>query len=337
MIAQEVPEEYRTPHAVRRALAGVDDRVPPSTAIVMIFDLDIDQSERRRMLLDACQNREYQPNVRALAVLALPRLGVDDACEQALLVLEQPELEEVVASSAVGLLGRLAQPEALDALELVKRSANTEVLRSRAAFAQVVIAQRFGVTDARIDWPSGESQDPPESLGAIQFVSRQVGFPRRKAVIDQVQEMFPQMRSHEHDVYELQCGGQLLAVVVRKSILTPDGVRELHRRPHFPAVVAPYDEESGMFFPAWLALSKPSEKGPVSILLARTTGEPVIWGLGTIGDKGLDIELLAAKAPGLTAINSHVRIRNNQLEITGISQWRALPRRTPEEFAVELP
>jgi len=68
----------------------------------------------------------------------------------------------------------------------------------------------------------------------------------------------------------------------------------------------------------------------------RLTGQPVFLGTGSVESEGADIELTAAKTPGMPAVAGRVRMSGNTLEITGISERRAaVPGRIPE--SVEPP
>jgi HEAT repeat protein len=168
MVRIEIAPRFRKPDVVKEALAGRIEQLPPSVAIAMVQDLDINESEQRRILHEALEDRGLETRVRAQAVSALASLGAESAVEELVGVLDQPDLEAEVASRAVTILGRMAGREQLDRLEAVKEAAATEVLRERAAFAQALIVHRLGLTVHRVDLPIAERLRTPESAGVYQ-------------------------------------------------------------------------------------------------------------------------------------------------------------------------
>ena len=104
MVRIEIPPQYLRLEIMHDALAGRIERLPPSLALAMVPEVAVDESEQRRIFHEALEDRELETRVRALAVEALASLGVESAVAELLGVLDQPSLEEQVASRAVAML-----------------------------------------------------------------------------------------------------------------------------------------------------------------------------------------------------------------------------------------
>jgi hypothetical protein len=114
-----------------------------------------------------------------------------------------------------------------------------------------------------------------------------------------------------------------MAVIVQKDLVTPEGAQKLEEGPALPAIVAVLNEETSDFSPAMVALSRPTDQGRISLLVARLTGQPLFLGTGSVKPEGLDIEFTSANTPGATAVAARVRTSGDAFEITGISERRA--------------
>ena len=332
MVQVEIPIELRRPEAVRDALQGRESGIlSPSLALAMVPDLDIPKAQQLVLLEEALTNSDLEPRVRALAVGAYARAAGASAIRGLLDVLNQPGLKDEVAARAVHALGRLGTPEELQRLKSVEESASTGLLSSWAAFAQAMIVHRFGVTEVQVDLPDVDLQEPRQAKSGalLPWLRGRVGIPGGE-VIEGVRQEFPHVNSRTYDVYELHCGRQLVAIVVDKRFLSRRGVQQLGRRPALPAFIAYVNHETGRFFPALVVLTRPQDSGRATVVIARTTGEPVFGGSGSLTRSGAEIELAAARAPGVAAVAARVRASDEGLEITGVSERRALPGSIPE-------
>jgi|SRR5215211_123587 len=334
MVHVDIPEDARRPEVVREALAGRVDRLPPSLAVSLVLELDIPPSEQQEMLRGALRDADRDPHIRMLAAVSLAKLSPEDAVADVSALLAEGDVDERVAVSAVDIIGRAGGPAELERLDQAKKAATTELLRQRATFAQALIVHRHGL-DREVELPAVETQPEPEAAASLPFVSRKAGKQRGDRAKRGVKEDFPDLDVDKHDVYELQCGPRLMAIVIQRAIVEGEGGGQPGDTPSIPAFVSFRNEESGDFFAALVALLGKSDKGGVSLVLTRLTGEPVFAGTGTAGPGQAEVALTAANTPGVPAISATVRIKGKQLEITGVSDTRSVPGLGPQR--VDIP
>jgi HEAT repeats len=333
VVRVEIPEEDKRPEVIRDALRGRVARVPQSLAFALVGELDIPSSQKRDIIREALQDPALDPPVRVQAARSLAQLEPDLATPELVRVLEEPDTEEVVAATAASVLGQVGEPDNLDQLQRTKESATSDYLRQRAAFAEAMIAHRYGLTDREVELPAAESQPPPQAVGALQFISRSPGRDRRRRALEGVQREFPRMNPGQQDVYEIQCGPRLIEVVVSRDLPGGEGMQALAQRPALPAVVAVLNEETEEFYPNLVALSSPQGQQRVSLLLTRLDGEPVYMGEGSVGDQGAEFEMRAANTAGIPRTAFKVRATRSGVEISGISDRRAVTAsRSPERI-----
>jgi len=334
MVHVDIPEDARRPEVVRDALAGRVDRLPPSLAVSLVSELDIPRSEQQELLRGALRDADRDPHIRMMAAVALTTLSPEEAVADVSALIDEGDLDERVAVSAVDILGRAGGPGELETLEKAKKAATTELLRQRATFAEALVVHRHEL-DRDVELPAVERQPEPEAAASQPFVSRKAGKQRGERAKRGVKGDFPDLDVEKHDVYELQCGPRLMAIVIQRALVDGEGAGQPGDRPSIPAIVAFRNEESGDFFAALVALLGKSDNGRVSLVLTRLTGEPVFAGTGSAGPGQAEVALTSANTPGIPAASATVRIKGKQLEITGVSDTRSVPGLGPQKVDIQ--
>jgi HEAT repeats len=335
MVRIEIPEDQKRPEVVREALRGRVDLFPPSLALDLVPELDVPEEERRDIIREAVADRALEPHVRVAAVYSLAKLGPDVAVPELVKVVEASDADEEVRAAAAAVLGRFGTLEHLPPLETLRKSATSDVTRRAATFAETLIVHRTGNTKHEVDLPPAEAQPAPEPTGAIAFISRKPGSDRAKRALASVHRQFPSIDPKAHEVHELQCGPQLLEVIVSRAAVGTKTMKTLTTQPAMPAVIALRSEETNDFYPAYLVLTRPTRAGEISLVVTRLDGDPVFIGKGSIKAAAAEADLRAVKSPGIPAISARIRATDRGFEVSGHSARRGIPARRPQR--VELP
>lgn len=335
MVRIDIPEDQKRPEVVREALRGRIDMFPPSLALDLVSELDVSDEERLEILREALADRGLEPHVRVAAVHALGKLPVERSTPELVKAIDTAQDDEDVAATAAMLLGRIGGTEQLSQLERLKKSATSDLNRRRAAFAEALIVHRLGITKHEVDLPPAQQQPEPEPVGALALISRKPGIDRAKRALASAHREFPSLDPKAHEVHELQCGPQLLEVIVSKQAIGAKTMRTLTTRPAMPAIIALTSEETHDFYPAYIVLTQPERGGTISLLVTRLDGDPVFAGKGVIKANTAEADLRAVKAPGIPAVSIRLRVGTHGFEISGRSAVRAFPARRPQR--VEMP
>jgi len=330
MVRIDIPEDQKRPEIVREAVRGRVDMFPPSLALDLVSELDISDDERVEILRGALADRGLEPHVRVAAVHALGKLPVERATTELAKAIDTAEDDEDVAATAASLLGRIGGSEQLSQLERLKKSATSDLNRRRVAFAEALIFHRLGVTKHEVELPPAQQQPEPEPVGALTLISRKPGIDRAKRALASARRAFPSLDTTAHEVHELQCGPQLLEVIINKQAIGTKTMRMLTTRPSMPAVVALTSEETQDFYAAYIVLTRPERAGTISLLVTRLDGDPVFVGKGAIKTNTAEADLRAVKAPGIPAVSIRLRVGPQGFEISGRSAVRAFPAPTPQ-------
>jgi hypothetical protein len=329
MVRIDIPEDQKRPDIVREAVRGHVDMFPPSLALDLVSELDISDDERVEILREALADRSLEPHVRVAAVHALAKLPVERATAELAKAIDAEDDEDVAATAAL-LLGRIGGTEQLSQLERLKKSATSDLNRRRVAFAEALIVHRLGVTKHEVDLPPAQQQPEPEPVGALTLISRKPGIDRAKRALASARRAFPSLDTTAHEVHELQCGPQLLEVIINKQAIGIKTMRTLTTRPSMPAIIALTSEETQDFYPAYIVLTRPERAGTISLLVTRLDGDPVFVGKGAIKTTTAEADLRAVKAPGIPAVSIRLRVGAQGFEISGRSAVRAFPATTPQ-------
>jgi hypothetical protein len=329
MVYIDIPEVELREDTILEAVAGRLPKVPPSVAISLLADIDIPGIDQQGLLQDVVQNSELDPQVRAGAVRAYMRVAGEGSVPTLLQVLESPT--ERVAAAAAAALGHVGRPDELDALQRLRTGDGGELLRARAAFAEVLIVHRFGLADREVALPSAEAQPAPSPVGALVFSSVRPGPARRDRALKAIKREFPPFDVGNQDVYEVQCGPRLLEIAVDRDFAGSQGVERLGSRPATPAIVAMQNVEHDDFYPGLIALSRPSDKDRVTVQLSRLSGDAVYVAEGSSKRGELEFDLRAVEAPGVVPVAGRVRLTATGIEISGVSDRRSAPKRNPHK------
>jgi hypothetical protein len=319
----DLPGEVIEPEVLREALAGGMSGLPATAVLARIAGADLPDVDRASLLRDVARDSGTEVAVRTGAMSTLTRIDWGLALSTAVDLIEDEN--DLLASTAALALGRLGEADQLETLERARRAASGSLTRRAAAFAEMPIVHRLGLTDRQVELPEFETLPTPAGSGAISLVSVRPGAYRREEAIQQVSADLPWVETARRNALELQCGARLLEIVVADDLVTRTGRQALLERPAIPAVVAARSVERDEFTTSLLALSRPTAAGTLSVLVTRLTGEPVYAGEAVATDSGLDVTFHAVRAPGSTAVAVRARLTDDGLEITGISG------RTPEE------
>ncbi|MFC4116634.1 HEAT repeat domain-containing protein [Nonomuraea zeae] len=314
----EIPERLRNAAVVPKALAGHVPELPPSSALAMLPSLGLDPDRHLGILREALADRKLPPQVRALAVLSLTQLGAETAVAEARRVLQQPQLEEMIAARAVTLLGRLGGSEQLGLVTEIQQAAPDGVLRVRAAFARTLIVHRFRLQGVDLGPPPVERRPLHDAAGALEFKSRLLGFPVRERVLLSVREVFPSVLPHEYAVHEIECGRGLMEVAVPVALTGPGQLGLLAAQPFLAAFLLSEGHEPGTFVPHYVALTRPGPAGEVLLHVATLTGEVVFVGDGRASAAEAVIKLDSAASPGMPLLSAVVQIDRDGLRISGL-------------------
>jgi hypothetical protein len=321
----DLPEEALESEVIREALAGRVPRLPATAMLARIADADLPNVDKSGLLRGVAMDSEADVGVRAGAVGTLARTDASAALPTAVDLIEDEN--DVLSSVAALALGRLGEPETLPILERTRREASGDLTRRAAAFAEMLIVHRFGLTDRHVELPEFDILPEPAGSGALAFVSVRPGAYRRGDALQRVSSDLHWVDPAGHEVFELQCGSRLLEIVVADDLLTAAGRQALLERPAVLAVVASLSVERDEFTTSLLALSSPTAGSSLSVLVTRLSGEPVYTGNGSATESGLDFTLRAVRAPGSAAVAVRARLSDDGLDIFGISG------RVPEEPA----
>jgi len=332
VVRVDIPVEDLRPDFVRAALAGRVSGVPPSAALALISEAQLPGADPEATLREAIASSDLEPHVRVGAVRAYLRVAAE-AAPGALAEFLQSD-EERVAVAAAAALGQIGTPEHLSALRGMRRRVRADFARRRVAFAEALIVHRFGVTDHDVELPSAEVRaDALQAVGALPFKSVRPGPERRKRALEGIRREFPTLDPAQQDVYELQCGPRLMQIAVALDVVGRDKGRAASRRPALPAIVAVQDPEYDEYNPVLVMLSRPARGNQVTLQLTRLgSGEPIYVGEGSVDRDEPVFDLRATNTPGITPMSARVRLTDAGIEITGMSEARAVPARVPEQI-----
>ncbi|XVV07700.1 HEAT repeat domain-containing protein [Actinosynnema sp. CA-248983] len=323
MVKIDIPGVEPGSDVVRASLAGRVPRVPPSVALALLSELDVPGADRVELLRDSAESTDLDPHVRAGAVAVYARVAGADAVPTLLSALGG---DDRVAAAAATALGHVGTAEHLDAL---RDRRGDGLLGDRARFAADLIVHRLGLTDQDDDVELPETAPPPQEVGALAFAAVRPGPERRSRALKAIKRDLPWFNPADHDVYEVQCGPRLLEIAVDRGVLGAEGKGKLRRGPATPAVVAVQDLEYDDFYPAMIALSRP-RGDRLAVRLTRLTGEDVYVAEGSLAEGDLVLELRAAQRPGAAPVAGRLRVTAREVEISGVSDQRTTPKRTPQ-------
>ncbi|HWO58668.1 MAG TPA: HEAT repeat domain-containing protein, partial [Umezawaea sp.] len=326
----DIPEVDLREGTIVEAVAGRVPHISPSAALSLLGEVDLEGVDRQRLLRDAVRNAELDAFVRAGAVQIYARLAGGGAVPALLRALEDGT--ERVAAAVATALGRVGSPEQLDVLGRLRSGEGGRLLRARATFAEALIIHRFGLADRESALPPVELLPAPPPTDALTFTSARPGLAGRDRVLKAVKRDLPEFDVAKQDVYEVQCGPKLLEIAVDRDFVGPEGLERLRSGPAVPAVVAMQNQEHGDFYLGLIALSSPDGSGGVTVRLSRPGGDAVYVAGGSPKGSGLDLDLLAVRAPGATPVAGLVRLTASAVEISGTSSPRSNPARIPQQM-----
>lgn len=332
MVRVEIPERDRQKSLLSEAATGGVERIPPSLAVDLLAELEISEQERSEALQAVLRNSRTESPVKALVIHSLARLRGSEAVPDILDALRgAPEQDSAVAVAVATALGRVGGAEQVGTVRGLVDSTSHERVRQVARFATNLLAHRHGLADQVVEFPEASLQPRPEATGASVFRSTAAGQFRRRESLDAARHDLPWL-SEDQDSYEIQCGRQLLTVLVPRGITGKDGIAQLTARPLVAAVITARKESSGESFASLLVLTHPG-KGGVEAMVSRLKGEPFLLGKGTVERDEAVFELDSVQAPGLPAVSVRIRLDRGQLEISGVSSQRKVAGTAPERVA----
>lgn len=328
MVLIDLPAEAFRPEVIDDALAGRVPQIPPSAALALLADVDIPQLDRPALLRAVLTDMNIRSDIRAGAVNALARMDRLGALTTLTDLVQEPE--ELLAASAARALGRIGGPDQMPALERLSAASPGELAREQAAFAATLIVHRFGLTDHDVRPPGVDTLPVPVGIGGLPFVSVRAGLTWKTRVLACAHRDLPWVDPAEDQVFELQCGGRLMGIVVSSDLLADTGRRALASRPAVLGVVVFQDVEHDELSPALLALSRPTGSDTVSVLLTELSGAPAFVAEGSSTDYGLDLYLRAVRRPGNAPIAARIRITDGGVDVSGITDRRSEPPSQPQ-------
>ena len=329
----DIPKDDLGPDLLRKALAGQHPNLPASKALALTSDLDLSLADQIAFVLEIIQNEKVELLVRAAAVRTFIRLGAESAGPALLETLKSSE--ERIAAAAAAALGQVGTEKHLSALRRERaRNKAGEFFRRRVEFAEALIVHRFGLTGYEVELPKAGAQASP-TPDAQPFTSTRPGRDRGIRAIDSIKREFPSLDAARQIVYELKCGPRLLEVVFDRDFIAPDGIEARTKRPGLPGFVAFHGVEEDEFCPRVLLFSSPGAKEGVDLLITTMTGDPVYVGGGSVSEKNSEFELRSVKGPGITPVATHIRLSAAGVQITGVSDRRAITARGPTKMPVK--
>ncbi len=328
MVYIDMPLEEITQDVVRAALTGGVPQMSPSAAIALMEHGDVPEMHAPGALRDAAANGDLEPVVRAGAVRAYLHVAGEDAVP-ALADLLGADVPRVAAAAATA-LGQAGSPDHLQALHDLRDRTDDEATRQRAAFAELLIVHRYGLTDQDVPVAEAELADVGPLAGGRPFRGTRPGPERKRRALEGLKRDFPNLNTARQDVYEVQCGPRLMAVAVDTDTVGGNG-EKLSQRPAMPSLIALQDPEYGEYSSAYVVLSRPAGGNKVTVQVNRLGGgESLYTGSGRVGGEAAMVDLRTVNQPGVAPIEGRVRVTPGLIDIAGTSENRVLPARNPQ-------
>ncbi len=324
-----MPLEEITQDLARQALTGRVAQLSPSAVLALMEHGDVPELDAQAALRNATGNRELDAVVRAGAVRTYLHVAGADAVPTLMDLLGSDQ--ERVAVAAATALGQAGTADQLEALRDLRQRTGDDATRQRAAFAEALIVHRFGVTDREVELEAAEEHEAPIATGALAFAGVKPGRGRKDKALKAIKRDLPWFDVGKQEVYEVQCGPRLLEVAVDRDFIGPEGAGKLSKRPATPTVIAMQDVEYDDFYPGLIGLSRPTGQDRVRLELTRLTGEPVYIGEGSVRGGEINVDLRAARAPGVTPVAGRIRLTAQGVEISGVSDRRSTPKKNPQK------
>ncbi len=295
---------------LRRLLSReINDRArDKAVAILALLDPKGACEELAKMLAD----REEDKGLRAVAAVALshcqPRIRVQEVLLRAL----SQEKSRLLRAKITKALGRIGDPEALQALEEIQ--GEDHGVGRQSALSRTLIASRFGlaqdlpsVEPARGDLSPGEGVAPL----AMEALDR-----------SQIQEILQGFADSWHGIeveptvaYQLRIGKDSQALVFDRQALRGKSFAPIAERHLLLGALLLRGEEPGTYALDHLICSQPQGQGRARVCFFSPTGQPTYAGEARVRGESLEFSLAEAAETGLFPLRLTARLTAGKVEV----------------------
>jgi hypothetical protein len=296
---------------IRSVVVGTRVSMPRPQAMALLIESDAPGKEHD---FQAVLANDTEPI--GLRLLAASHLGrIDTEASEKMLIAHADVPVESLRTVVMLALARIGRKVAQRALTPARESGL--IPRGPASdFAAMVIAHRLGTDDHALSRPMDEAiLEAPDGTGQLISVRRadeeHAVFGLRSLAREPVGVEFD-----ESSVLEIRCGRRSLLLLVNRDLTGRRAAPRLAERPNILGALARLNQETGLYYPALLALTSPGSSGEFSIAIYRLTGAVIFRGAGhVVNDRAL-FSLHAIARPGALAIRLEGVLAAGTIQLT---------------------